>query len=277
MFKKIAIIGLGLMGGSLAAACRKQFPKARVVGITRDRKALAFALRKKWIHEGTHDILKGARGVDAAVLCVPVDVYLTIMKKLDRVAASHALVMDVGSVKGEIQKNVERKNWKRLSFVGTHPMVGSHERGIGAASPKLYGQGTVILTRTKKTCPRSYKTAKKFWGRIAGKTVCLSPEVHDKLIAEISHLPHAVAVCLVHLASPQALPLAAAGFRDTTRVAASSSSVWKPIFEANKRQMLTHLKRFEKELKRFRKNLCRGKASALERYLTTAQEKRKRL
>lgn len=277
MFKKIAIVGLGLMGGSLAAACRRKFPAARITGITRNRKALALALRKKWIHEGTDDISKGARGADLVVICTPVDTYLPLLRKIDKVVKDCALVMDVGSVKGSVHKTIDRRNWRRLSFVGAHPMVGSHERGIEAACPGLYEQGTVILTCTKRTCSASFKTARKFWLRLAEKVVPLSPETHDKLVGEISHLPHALAVCLVQMASRNALPFAASGFRDTTRIAASSSSVWLPIFRANKKNILTGLACFEKELKRFKKILRSSDSTALSHYLETARKKRQTL
>lgn len=274
MFKKIVIIGLGLMGGSLAAACRKEFPKARIVGVTRNRKALALARRKKWVHEGTDDISRGASGADLVVICTPVDTYLAILKKMDKVVRDGALVMDIGSVKGEVHKVIDRKKWKMLSFVGAHPMVGSHERGIEAACPSLYKEGAVILTRTKKTCPESYRMARKFWARLSKKTVRLNPELHDKLISEISHLPHAVAVCLVQMASKEALPLAAKGFRDTTRIAASASSVWLPIFSANKKHITKDLSRFETELKRFKKLLRNSDPSALKRYLDATRKRR---
>jgi len=275
VFKKIAIVGLGLMGGSLAVACRKKFPKARITGISRSREALTLAKKKKWVHEATQDVLLGTHGADLVVLCTPVDTFLPYLKAIDKVCAKDALVMDVGSVKISVLKEVNSHKWKNLSFVGCHPMVGSHKRGIEVACPKLYEQGIVILTRTKKTCPESYRKAWKFWARFSKKVVHLTPQLHDKLISEISHLPHAIAVCLAQTASRQALPFAAKGFRDTTRIAASASSVWLPIFEANKKYILADLVRFERELKRFKKALRRPEPSALRCYLDTAGRRRR--
>lgn len=277
MFKKIAIIGLGLMGGSLAAACRKRFPKARIIGISRNREALALAKKKKWVHEATRLLKNGVRNADVIVLCTPVDSFLPYLKGIDKVCKQYALVMDVGSVKGSVLKQVNGCKWRNLSFVGCHPMVGSHERGIKAACPYLYDQGLVLLTKDSKTCPCSLKQAKQFWARFTRKVVELTPEAHDRFVGEISHLPHAVAVCLMHSVSEPALKFASTGFCDTTRIAASASSVWQPIFKANRKVLLVSLKKFERTLKNFKKNLQSSNSKGLLRFLDQAQRRRQTL
>ncbi len=274
MFKKIAIVGLGLMGGSLAAGCRKCFPKVRIVGITRNRAALAFAKKEKWIHEGTRDVLSGAAGADVVVLCTPVGTYLPILRKIDRVCRKGALVMDVGSVKASVAAEVNRTKWKNLSFVGCHPMAGSHDRGITAAAPSLYDQGLILLVKDTKTCPCSLKQARQFWGRFSSRIAVLSPGLHDQLVGQVSHLPHAVAVCLVHAIAGPSLKFASTGFRDTTRIAASDSSIWQPIFRANRKVLLASLRQFEKSLAQFRKNLQAKDPKALIRFLDEARKKR---
>lgn len=277
MFKKIAIIGLGLMGGSLAAACRKKFPEARIIGVSRSRGALVLARKKKWVHEATRDVLSGAQGADLVVLCTPVDTFMPYLKAIDKVCTKGALVMDVGSVKGSILKEVGSRSWKKLSFVGCHPMVGSHKRGIQAVNPELYKGGLVFLTRDRKTCPCSYKMAKKFWRSFTSKIVELPSPMHDKLVGEISHLPHALAACLMHTVSTPALKMASTGFRDTSRIAAAASSVWQPIFFLNRKVMLGVLSRFENELRTFKKLLRSRNPQKLARFLDQAQQKRKAL
>lgn len=276
-FKKIAIIGLGLMGGSLAAACRKHFPGARVIGVSRNRKALAIAQKKKWVHEATHQLKMGVRNADAIVLCTPVDVFLSYLKEIDCVCKRNTLVMDVGSVKSSVLKQVNARKWKNLSFVGCHPMVGSHERGIEAACPCLYDQGLILLTKDSKTCPCSFKQARQFWGHFSKKIVTLTPEIHDRIVGEISHLPHAVAVCLMHAVSDSALRFAATGFRHTTRIAASAASIWQPIFGANKKCVLASLEKFERQLKLFKQHLRASDSKGLIRFLDQAQRRRSRL
>lgn len=277
MFKKIAIVGLGLMGGSLAAACRKHFPKARIVGISRSREALTVARKKRWVHEAMQDIARGAQDADLIVLCTPVDTFLPFLRGIDQVCAQGALVLDVGSVKVSVLKEANSRKWKRLSFVGCHPMVGSHVRGIQAVNPSLYEKGLVLLVRDPKTCASSYAKAKKFWARFSSRVVEMTPEIHDKLVGEVSHLPHAIAVCLVHAASDPALKIASTGFRDTTRIAASASSIWQPIFSSNRKVMLGVLSRFERELRIFKKILCSKSPKPLSRYLDQARKIRERL
>ena len=118
MFKKIAIVGMGLMGGSLAAACRKKFPGARITGISRSYEALALAKKKKWVHEVTREVLFGAHGAELIVLCTPVDTFLPYLEAIDKVCAKGAVVLDVGSVKVSVLKQANARRWKNLSFVG---------------------------------------------------------------------------------------------------------------------------------------------------------------
>ena len=156
-------------------------------------------------------------------------------------------------------------------------MVGSHKRGIQAVNPALYQGGLVLLTLDRRTRPDGYQRAKKFWQGFTSKIVELTPEMHDRLVGEVSHLPHAIAACLVRTVSASALQVASTGFYDTTRIAAAASSIWQPIFSANWKVMLDVLNRFEKELRTFKKILQDRDPKKLVRFLDQAQKKRKKL
>lgn len=275
--KTIAIIGLGLMGGSLAARCRRQFPKAKVIGITRNAAALREARRKRWIHEGTHNLRRGIRNADLIILCTPVDTFPKILSLIDRSLHSAALVTDVGSVKGALLNWIEKRKWKRIQFVGAHPMVGSHRRGIQASSPHLYDHGFTFLVRSRKTNSSSYAAAKSFWKKITPRVIEISADEHDKITSEISHLPHAAAVCLVLAAQKKSLRYAASGFRDTTRIALGDASVWAPIFRSNQKAILKALNFFEKKLGILRQALRAKKDSAMRRILNQAAFLRKQI
>ena len=133
------------------------------------------------------------------------------------------------------------------------------------------------MTGDRKTCRRSYQRAKKFWGGFSSQVLELTPQTHDRFVGEVSHLPHAMAACLVRTVSVPALQVASTGFYDTTRIAAAASSIWQPIFSANRKVMLDVLSRFEGELRTFKKILQDRDPKKLVRFLDQAQKKRQKL
>ncbi|MCM8775564.1 MAG: prephenate dehydrogenase [Candidatus Omnitrophica bacterium] len=275
--KKIAIIGLGLMGASLARACRRKLPQVRIVGITRRRSALEMARRKRWIHEGTRDLRLGVRSADLVILCTPINTFPGYLERLDQWARPGTRVTDVGSVKDRILDWVQRRSWKNIQFVGAHPMVGSHERGIQASQPDLYDEGIIFLVRGEKTDAGSYRDVKNFWKKISKHIIELKYGKHDRIVSEISHLPHALAASLMHAVEKKSYAFAAAGFRDTTRVAASDASVWVPIFWTNRREILRSLSIYENKLKELRNSLCAANDQKIRRFLESAAQKRRQI
>jgi prephenate dehydrogenase len=264
------------MGASLAAACRKKFPRARVIGISRNPKALHLSLQKKWVHEATSDLRKGISPADLVILCTPLDTFRNLLKKIDQNAKPGTVVTDVGSVKGEIGAWASKRRFKNIRFVGAHPMVGSHERGVSAARADLYDHGFTLVIRSNETNAGSFQKTKSFWQTISPRVFEMSARQHDKITGEISHLPHAVAVCLMLSAAEDSLGFAASGFADTTRIAQGHPSIWVPIFRANHQAVLSALKIFENRLRVFKKAL-RGKGSELEAILSRAARKRSQI
>lgn len=275
--KTIAIVGLGLMGGSLAASCRRRFPSSRIIGVSRNRSALAFALKKKWIHQAFPDLRQAVKDANLVVLCTPVDTYWKILNAIDRFASSGTVVTDVGSVKAEVLRRILRKKWRNIEFVSAHPMVGSHEKGIGAARPDLYQKGYVFLIRGEKSLSPAYRFVKNFWKKMAESIVETSALEHDRIVSDISHLPHAAAVCLVLSVGKDSLGFAASGFRDATRIAQGHPTVWLPIFTFNRRALSRSLLHFERKLKAFRRNLSPGRTGELGRMLSSASKLREQI
>ncbi|MFZ5802989.1 MAG: prephenate dehydrogenase [Candidatus Omnitrophota bacterium] len=266
-FRRIAIVGLGMMGGSLAAACRKRFPQAAILGVSRDPQALRTAVRKRWISAGTRDLRVGISHADLVVLCTPVDVLPEYLRKLDRWARPGTLVTDLGSVKSPLLKQIRKKKWKRIRFVSAHPMVGSHIRGLEAASSGIFEKGYCFLIREKGCDPRAFRAVRGFWKKIAGEVRETSVLRHDRLTAEISHLPHLTAVALMRAVDQRSLPFGASGFRDTTRVAQGHPSIWAPILLGNRRALLALLRALGSELRRLGGVLRAGDRRRLERIL----------
>lgn len=273
----IVIVGLGLMGGSLAAACRKAYPGARIFGVSRRRSALQYAQRKHWVHKTFTDLKKAAPEADLIVLCTPVRTFASQLRTADAVVRPGTLVTDVGSVKGDVNREVRLARPKHLLFVGSHPLVGSHLRGVQAASAGLYRGGLVFVVPSGSGKSTSYHAVARFWKKLGMKVVPVSAGNHDRIVAEISHLPHAVAVNLVLSAGPSCLKFAGAGFRDSTRVAAGDPSIWTPIFLANRKAFLQVLQDFEASLARFRDRVRRGDARGIEKMLSEAALKRREI
>ena len=274
--KTVGVVGLGLMGGSLAATVRRLFPGTRVIGMSRNAKAVRTALRKKWIHEGSRE-LKAASKADLIILCTPVNTLQKLMTQMDKVAQPGTLVTDVGSVKGSVVKWAEKKKFKNIEFVGAHPMAGSHIRGIGAASKNLY-EGCLTFVCPSRAHSRSgYQKVTRFWRKMSQRVVAVSAKRHDEITSDISHLPRAVANCLVLATSDKSLKFASGGFADTTRVAQGDSSIWVPIFQHNRKAILTSLNHFELQVKKLKKALRQSDFTSIKTLFERAGRKRKRV
>lgn len=273
--KRIVIVGLGLIGGSLARASRKAFPRARIVGVTRSRAALAKAKKKGWIHEGFTDLKRAfERTAPLVVLCTPVDTLKNFLIRLDSVAPKGTIVTDAGSVKGFLVRWADRKRWRRIEFVGAHPMAGSHERGIEHARSDLFQRALTFVTPGKSHSAYVFRTVLGFWKQLSRRVVVISAEKHDEVTSHISHLPHLAASALVAGVPAKDLSFAASGFLDTTRVAASDPDLWVPIFLENRGPLFRSLRHFEARLDALSKILKRGDRGRLRTFLRASQRRR---
>jgi prephenate dehydrogenase len=240
----MAVIGTGLIGGSLGLALRAGDPGARVVGYDPDRAAVEEALRRGAISEGASSSTAAAAGAGVVWLASPVDRIGDVCSDLASSVASGAVVTDVGSAKEEVVRRGEAAFGDR--FVGGHPMAGSERHGIGAADPALFDDAWWILTPTDLTSSVAYSTVAGLVARVGAKPVALAPSTHDALVARLSHLPQLTASALVEVAVAAGdrdalLGLAAGGFRDVTRIAASNPDLWVGILRSNRTAVLDAL------------------------------------
>ncbi len=270
----MAIVGLGLMGGSLAQACRKTFPHSKIIGISRDPSALRLALRKKWIHESFQDPKLGIETADLIILCTPIQTFPDYLKIIDRFGKPGVLVTDVGSLKVPVEHFLKKAKLRNLNFVGSHPMVGSHERGMGAARSDLYRSGFVFVTQSKRKASKSVRAVQGFWQQLGMKVLGVRAEDHDRIVSGVSHLPHALAVCLMLAAQRKNLVFAGPGFRDTTRIAQGHPSIWTPILMANKRNLLRDLGVVESQIKKIKKIMIKDDQRKMALILDHARRKR---
>jgi prephenate dehydrogenase len=268
---RLVIVGVGLLGGSVAKAARARGLARTIVGVGRDQTRLADALHDGALDQATTDLSVGLRGADLVVLAAPV---LTIERLLGSVASAvgpETLVTDVGSTKGSIVRAADTLATSRpFTFVGSHPMAGSERAGYAVARADLFQGATVIVTPTDATIPRATKEVSALWEGLGARVSHLDPGTHDRVVAAISHLPHLAAFALVagaHRFEPPALGFAARGFRDTTRVAASDPVVWQEIFHGNRAALLASLRSFRDMLDEVERLVVADDVGALQAWL----------
>ncbi len=274
MKKNYVIVGLGLLGGSLGAAISKHVRNARVIGVSRHVHKINFAKKKKFIHKGSTDLKSAVRAADYIFICTPVDTISKLILEVDRYAKDGAIVTDVGSTKSEIVTSIERKKLKHLQFVGSHPLAGSHLTGAEHSRSDLFNHAFVFVTPSKNTSLKAIREISLFWKKLNAKVQIVSPQIHDEIVSEISHLPHAVAALLMHTVSSKALSFAASGFLDTTRIAEGDPRLWAPIFLSNRKNVLKQLKKLEKTLRKFKTMLNQKSKGRLFKFLLEASRKR---
>jgi len=232
-FGRVAILGPGLMGGSIALALAERGLVGRLVIYDRSAARLEEIRAAGVPAELTDDPREAVREADVVILCVPIEAMAGLVREIRDALKPTALVTDVGSVKGSVVGEIEPLLGDRAFWIGSHPMAGSEQSGFAAAHSDLFENAAVIVTPTAQTRPEAVERAGQFWQALGGRVVRLSPEVHDDRVAQISHLPHLLAAALVCETSEEALDLAAGGFRDTTRVASGSPELWTEILSAN--------------------------------------------
>jgi prephenate dehydrogenase len=233
-FGTVAILGPGLIGGSLALALAERGLAKRLMIYARSPRALDEIRLAQVDAELTGNPSEAVRAADVVILCVPIEAMAGLVHEFRDALKPKALVTDVGSVKGSVVRDIEPLLENRALWIGSHPMAGSERGGFAAARPDLFEGATVILTPTKQTAHDAERLAGKFWTALGANLTILSPEKHDQMVAAVSHIPHLIASALVnHAVNFGDLDLAAGGFRDTTRVASGSPELWAEILLAN--------------------------------------------
>jgi len=273
LFKKIAIIGTGLIGGSLGILIKKNKLANEVVGVSRHKQSLGLALKMKAIDRGSLslDIIKGS---DFLILATPVDTIISLKNKLRKVAGKNCLITDVGSTKEKITGHLSKIF---PNYVGSHPLAGSEKRGILNANSNIFKGSLCVLTPTKRTDSKALVKIKSFWAKLGAKVICLSPDEHDKVLAFTSHLAHLAAFSLINTVPAGFLKFASGGLKDTTRIAASEPELWQGIFLTNKTELLKALSLFESNLKNIKSAIIENNKNKLTGILKTAQKKRNTL
>lgn len=271
-FETIAIVGVGLLGGSIGLAIRERHLARRVVGIGRDLARLREAENRHAVTEVTTDLAAGVRDANLVVICTPVENVVDFVKQIAPAVGKGTLITDVGSTKATIVAGADKALaggtglW--ASFVGSHPLAGSEKNGVLFAKSDLLEGRTVVITPSEDTNRDAADNVERFWQALGAKTVRMAPGEHDAAVAAASHLPHLIASALAAATPEGALPLTATGWGDTTRVAGGDVELWRQILLDNRLHTLNALKGFEKVLSDFRTALEAGDSAALAKLLT---------
>lgn len=274
MFKKISIIGVGLIGGSIGLAVKKCKLAGEVVGLTSCKTTLKRAVRSKAIDKGSLDLGECVKDSDLVILAVPVTEIKNIITLISPHLKKGCIVTDVASTKQEVVKIAEQILPKEIFFVGSHPMAGSEKRGVDFARANLFKDSVLILTPTTKTNKKCLNKVNRFWRELGARVVSLSPKKHDEVVASVSHLPHAIAVSLMNAVTASELKFAAGGFKDVTRIAKSSEMIWWGIFASNSKEIVKKIDIFIEELNEFKKALKKSYETKIKLKLTRASKKR---
>lgn len=273
MFKKIAIIGTGLIGGSLALAIKKKKIACEIVGVSRHKKSISLAKKIGAIDRGSQDlgIIKNS---DLVILATPVNTILNLAPRISGIIDKRCIVTDVGSTKRDIVAKLERIF---PNFVGSHPLAGSEKRSILNANAQIFKDSLCILTPTKMTKIPALNKVKLFWRIVGAKTVFLNPKTHDNILSVTSHLPHAVAFALIGIVPDKYFKFSAGGLKDSTRIALSDNELWADIFLSNKKNILKSIDSLQSNLSRIKSAIRLQNRNLLSKILKRAHKKREKL
>ena len=275
LFQKLAILGPGLLGGSIGLAARKRRVAVRVVVWGRRVEAAREAVKRGVAHEMALTPADAVRGADLVVLCTTVEAMPAVAKAMRPGLKRGALVTDVGSTKYDVVRHLCVILTGRATWIGSHPMAGGEREGLRAARADLFEKATCLITPLPRSRPVAVARLAAFWEALGGRVTSLSPAQHDEVVALVSHVPHLAAAALVNLVSrrkPSALDCVGNGFRDMTRIAAGSPDMWTGIVMSNREEIRRGIKMLIEELEGLGREIANASSGELRAFLGRAKE-----
>ena len=283
MTRKVLVIGLGLIGGSIALALQKA-PETKIIGYDMDEKTREHAITLQIVHEVVTDPKEAAAEVDVIIFGTPVNATLDWMEQLKSWPLKNkVIVTDTGSTKKMIMQKAGELRAQGITFIGGHPMAGSHKSGVLAAKPHLFENAYYMLTPLAGEEIVHMAQLESLLKFTHAKVVSVSAGEHDHMTAVVSHFPHVIAASLVHQLGeekseyPMTHSLAAGGFRDVTRIASSNPTLWRDITLQNRDELIAQLEGWQLEMDRVKKLLLEGNSDDIESYFAVAKDLRDEL
>lgn len=270
----VAIVGVGLIGGSIGMALRRRDLAERVVGVARRQETLRTARRVGAVSSATSDLAKGVADAELVIICTPVGSIAEQAEKAARYCQEGALITDAGSTKRRIIEALTDGLPRGCRFLGSHPLAGSEKSGPAQADPELFEGRVAILTPTSTTKAEDFDFLEEFWEALGSVVVQMSPDEHDHALALTSHLPHAVAAALATMVPEKLFRLSGSGLLDTTRIAAGDPELWIQIFDHNRSHLCAALDEYQQRLRELAEAVREGNRTELERILTAAKKTR---
>lgn len=270
-WEQAAIVGVGLIGGSIGLALRRAGLAKQIIGVGRSAANLQRAISRGAIDQLVLESAGELPEVDLVIVCTPVDHVAKHIAWWANSAANGALLTDAGSTKARIVADVDQQlhlhNPRQARFIGSHPLAGSEKAGVEFARENLFDDRVVVITPTDHTSPSAIEEAQLLWKSLGAGVIPMTPTAHDEAVAATSHLPHVIAAALAAVTPTDLLKLAAGGWLDTTRIAAGDVALWQQILLENREPVLAALAKYETELNSWRRALEQRDASAIETLL----------
>jgi len=254
--KKIAIIGVGFMGGSLALAMKRKFANISIWGYARSQKSYNKLKKLKILDKATLNLEKCVLNADIVILALPVEAVIACLEEIAPLLRKNSIVFDLGSTKKLIEKAALSYLPKEVSFVGCHPLCGSEKSGAEFARWDTYKNSICLIASSAKE--KAAKIIEQFWKKLGSKVIFMSSGSHDELLSSISHFPHLISFSLIQLTPDNYLKFCSGSFKDLTRISSSPASIWADIFFSNKKNLINDIDGFVKVLSKFKEFLEKG-------------------
>jgi len=273
-FEKITILGVGLIGASFALAAREKGLSGHIAGFGRSEDNLRKAKERGIIDSYDLDPSTASADADLIMLSTPVGTFLELVTRSAGSFKKGAFVTDAGSVKGRLVREIEALMPSGVHYVGGHPIAGSDRSGIDSSNAELFRNAKCIVTPTPDSDAGAVATVTEMWNSLGSQVITMEPEAHDRVFAAVSHLPHLLAYAMINTVAdvdPSYLEFSGQGFKDTTRIAASSPEIWRDICLMNRDNILDLILVFQKKLDSLSRHLRAADSASLEKELERAR------
>jgi prephenate dehydrogenase len=275
--KQITVVGLGLLGGSIASGIIRSFSGVKVVGYAHRASTRAKAKELAVATEVVNSLEYSVCRADLVILATPISTFEKIFDQISSALPDGCIVTDVGSTKVMPHRWAAKKLPHRVHYVGSHPIAGSEQRGVDFARDDLCEEAVCMLTTTLKTNRQAAKKLEQFWSKLGCIVKFMKPTEHDRIFANVSHVPHVTAAALINATSGRELKFAGKGFMDTSRIASGPADIWADVLLTNTGNISKGIDKVIAELLRLKKAVNKKDSQQIERLLKSARDKRNKL